>query len=715
MKTKPSPVVPRYDKLVFFALILILVLKYTPFWTGYILPYHDLMVMYQGFHFFYSGAMVNHELPQWMPYVTYGLHSSLYFHIYLSPCSYLIGLIGLVLNVKNTMLLFGLSLFLQELIYVTGIFLLSRRNFKHCAAVLFAGGVVVLSSVNMRSPYHNIVMLYATPLILYFLQLYFEEAKLRHLLVAANISVLSLLGTTGYTVTLQSLPVTVVLLALGAAHAREWRRYTRYTARDVALSVFGLVLLAICCAAYWKLVSDVQSFVVQNAPGRAQGSSIVTLETFLSWGRFPVVSDLVDLIRPTLFFQNSDYTIYMGIVCVLLLIYSLITFAYNPRKIIYFSWFACLGVLTLFSLGKGTPVAELLYNYYPAMKYYRHVGFAINYVILFGPLLAGFGLDMLIRNLASLRKPLLAHVLVGLILVAAIWPLIIYQSRIVESIHRNVVDPVKRSYPSNSDLFVAYKGKFLQRRTADPETARSKNGEAILAWPNSMIYALAFSFVDWDPCNFIYRWDMLNQLVAELLHMLNGDNNLRQFDSPEFMELAGCGSDKLQILKKARIAHSYSEESYWIRAASRDPICTVLLDQIDPAVQLPPQTSAWTDQKIIVTKFTDNRLEAEVELSGEHPAWLYYADAWHPQWRATINGSPVHVYPANHAFKAVIVTPGRNHLVFQYDSPLVRVAMYTLISCSILWLLSGIAVFVRTMFLSFPKADNGTTRGVSHD
>src|SRR5207248_3902777 len=142
--------------------------------------------------------------------------------------------------------------------------------------------------------------------------------------------------------------------------------------------------------------------------------------TFLSWGRFPTKTDAIDLVRPVLFFSNSDYAIYVGPICVLLLLYSLLNIRRIRERYVYLSWLACLILMTLFSLGPKTPVATFLYNYYPAMKYYRHVGYAIIYVTLFAPLLAGFGFDALIDRLSSFKKPIVRHVIIGLLLFAGI-------------------------------------------------------------------------------------------------------------------------------------------------------------------------------------------------------------------------------------------------------------------------------------------------------
>jgi hypothetical protein len=61
-----------------------------------------------------------------------------------------------------------------------------------------------------------------------------------------------------------------------------------------------------------------------------------------------------------------------------------------------------------------------------------------------------------------------------------------------------------------------------------------------------------------------------------------------------------------------------------------------------------------------VSRFTLGELVADVDVTVPGGAWLLYADAWHPDWRASVNGEPVPVHEANLAFKAVRVPPGRS-------------------------------------------------------
>lgn len=62
--------------------------------------------------------------------------------------------------------------------------------------------------------------------------------------------------------------------------------------------------------------------------------------------------------------------------------------------------------------------------------------------------------------------------------------------------------------------------------------------------------------------------------------------------------------------------------------------------------------------------FSPENIEAEVVTTAA--AWVVLAQSWYPAWEASVDGKPVRIWKANHAFQAVAVPAGTHRLRFQY-------------------------------------------------
>jgi len=51
------------------------------------------------------------------------------------------------------------------------------------------------------------------------------------------------------------------------------------------------------------------------------------------------------------------------------------------------------------------------------------------------------------------------------------------------------------------------------------------------------------------------------------------------------------------------------------------------------------------------------------------------SDVYYPGWTATIDGQPTTLYPANFAFRAVLVPPGEHHVAFTFEPIMWRVGL----------------------------------------
>jgi hypothetical protein len=88
--------------------------------------------------------------------------------------------------------------------------------------------------------------------------------------------------------------------------------------------------------------------------------------------------------------------------------------------------------------------------------------------------------------------------------------------------------------------------------------------------------------------------------------------------------------------------------------------------------------------------FATDQIAIRVEVSGSAPAWLVYADADHPDWRASVNGAGVPIEAAHGAFKAVQVPPGPSTVRFVFRPGILRLRN---------WVLGASAAALAALFL----------------
>ena len=88
-------------------------------------------------------------------------------------------------------------------------------------------------------------------------------------------------------------------------------------------------------------------------------------------------------------------------------------------------------------------------------------------------------------------------------------------------------------------------------------------------------------------------------------------------------------------------------------------------------MQPAPDTSAVGTARIV--EFTANRLALEVESSA--PGLLVLSEAYHPGWRARVNGEARPVLPADCVLRAVPIPVGASRVDFEFTDPALRTGL----------------------------------------
>ncbi len=84
--------------------LLLTVACWLPYFPDTVRPFHDSAYVYECFHYFYNELFFNGEFARWAPDGNYGSQADV-FQNGLHPTAYVVGLLGLLLHVKNTLLL----------------------------------------------------------------------------------------------------------------------------------------------------------------------------------------------------------------------------------------------------------------------------------------------------------------------------------------------------------------------------------------------------------------------------------------------------------------------------------------------------------------------------------------------------------------------------------------------------------------------------------
>ena len=110
-----------------------------------------------------------------------------------------------------------------------------------------------------------------------------------------------------------------------------------------------------------------------------------------------------------------------------------------------------------------------------------------------------------------------------------------------------------------------------------------------------------------------------------------------------------------------------------LRARDHDPRALVLLEQFPPSGFL-GEVEPPADSRAAAVEFLVDEPE-RVVLRVQAPArgFLHLADQYFPGWRATVDGNPTPILPANYLFRAVEVPAGESTVEFRYAPASVRI------------------------------------------
>lgn len=368
----------------FLFLSLFLILINLPYFQSNLIFRHDTNARFQTFHFFYSEFFFHDLIPHWLPYGTFGIASTMYQISSLSPAYYFFGLIGKYLGVTDVLFLFKLSFVFDHFILLLGAYLLSRQLFTHKTTVFFVCLGIALAATNwIHQAYFGFYIFYLLPLIILFIVKFFKTKQLYFVWLAGIICVFKCIGDIPYFISLYLFMITVLCIVYWIETKISWHTFLHISANNIPpFSLFMIV-----SAIYLYLIGHAYDFTKSFIPGRDSETNMVTLEAFLTYGKYMKFFKFPDFISGAISNPGIRSIFYIGLAPICFFLVAILKSSKN-------SDFRALFAITiaLIWLSFGGFFSALIY-YFPAMSLYRHIGHIYDLILLLILLCSGFGLD----------------------------------------------------------------------------------------------------------------------------------------------------------------------------------------------------------------------------------------------------------------------------------------------------------------------------------
>ena len=278
-------------------------------------------------------------------------------------------------------------MFIDELILLTGTWLLARRFFD-VPATCFVALSVVASAVWLDQPYWNFRLHYAVPLVLELGHRFLDTGRWRWAFLTANLLALQTIGNLPYLIPLTSFVVFTYFTCYSRRSpiACSWIDYgpSSGNARAATAMPGGALSFA---AAYACVTLGTEQLVDFNV-GRSQ-TGTTSLSFFLSFGGFTDLrkwNDLVLRISP----GAGQHALWPE--CFWLLCCGRADRRRDRRRV---HLVLTAALLLLFTL--STPLSRLVYYAWPGMWYFRHIGLVSSLVKVLFCFVAGIGFESLFK------------------------------------------------------------------------------------------------------------------------------------------------------------------------------------------------------------------------------------------------------------------------------------------------------------------------------
>ena len=124
---------------------------------------------------------------------------------------------------------------------------------------------------------------------------------------------------------------------------------------------------------------------------------------------------------------------------------------------------------------------------------------------------------------------------------------------------------------------------------------------------------------------------------------------------------------RVSVVSSAQTVRSPEEALNAIREPGFDPRRTAVVEEVAPGVNLPAASEPNGNATATYTNVGPQ--EARIAVTTTTVAVVLVRNAYDPNWRATIDGRPASVLPADYVVQGIPVSPGRHLIVLRYTDP----------------------------------------------
>ena len=388
---------------------------------------------------------------------------------------------------------------------------------------------------------------------------------------------------------------------------------------------------------------------------------------------------------------------YFGIVSLCLALFAI--YAKRSRNVIILAALGCAGLAL--ALGGRGALRGLLYDLVPFCKLFRDSALSRGVFILFFSLLAGFGLDQLLRgdfeSVKSFRRAILLLIMALSISLGFAGALFLVYSKINEELAQTLSQSYLASLPIQIIILLALYFWFRSGKKSWAAGILLLSGIdlALMAQANMDIVG---DYIKKEDQNAFYRSFFINVphrnrgivnygWIGRIDNYGEPDNSgeiFKQFQtwaygprSPDYAKVADTGFHKVVgkfprfFLAPAVSVQDNLESSLPIfsKAAANETMPAIVNILPPLEIRVLPDAEytmeAASAGRIKVANFSINRLE--IEFYSDRPVLFASTERYHHGWVATLDGKKVPTIKVNFVFRGVYAaTPGAHHLVWEF-------------------------------------------------